>query len=73
MCLFHVPQVLYATEPQSDYLFAALVTVFQVHKDAPPKYENTNLLNVLKLYIKCLIHLVHIYHKLLDTISANTS
>ncbi|KAI0240506.1 ATP-dependent RNA helicase DHX33 [Lamellibrachia satsuma] len=28
-------KVLYAVEPQSDYLFAALVTVFQIHKEAP--------------------------------------
>ncbi|CAG5136665.1 unnamed protein product, partial [Candidula unifasciata] len=28
-------QVMYAKEPQSDYLFASLVTFFQIHKEAP--------------------------------------
>lgn len=29
-------QIYYAPEPQCDYVFAAMVTVFQIHKEAPP-------------------------------------
>ncbi|XP_074662354.1 ATP-dependent RNA helicase DHX33-like [Tubulanus polymorphus] len=32
-------QVMYAKQTQSDYLFAALVTVFKIHKQAPPAHD----------------------------------
>ncbi|XP_014680986.1 PREDICTED: putative ATP-dependent RNA helicase DHX33 isoform X2 [Priapulus caudatus] len=35
---YHV-EVLHSMEPQTDYLFAALVTVFQIHKREPPKSD----------------------------------
>ena len=34
-------KLMYAKEPQSDYIFSSLVTVFQIHKEAPPKYVLT--------------------------------
>lgn len=30
-------EVLHSVEPQEDYIFSSLVTVFQIHQDAPPK------------------------------------
>lgn len=33
----HKVDVFHATQPQEDYIFSCLVTVFQIHKEAPPK------------------------------------
>lgn len=30
-------EVLHAVQSQDDYLFSSLVTVFQIHQEAPPK------------------------------------
>lgn len=35
----HPIQVFYTKQPQSDYLQAALVTVFQIHQEAPPSHD----------------------------------
>ncbi|KAM6969733.1 ATP-dependent RNA helicase DHX33 [Aplochiton taeniatus] len=35
----HPIQVYYTKQPQSDYLQAALVTVFQIHQEAPPHHD----------------------------------
>ncbi|XP_047563598.1 ATP-dependent RNA helicase DHX33 isoform X2 [Lutra lutra] len=35
----HPIQVLYAKQPQQDYLHAALVSVFQIHQEAPPSQD----------------------------------
>ncbi len=35
----HTVEILYTRETQSDYLFASLVTVFQIHKQAPPNHD----------------------------------
>ncbi|KAK3087907.1 hypothetical protein FSP39_012332 [Pinctada imbricata] len=32
-------QVYYAPEPQSDYVFASVVTLFQIHKEEPPNQD----------------------------------
>ncbi|XP_074466767.1 ATP-dependent RNA helicase DHX33 isoform X1 [Sebastes fasciatus] len=35
----HPIQIYYTKQPQSDYLQAALVTVFQIHQEAPPSHD----------------------------------
>ncbi|XP_002732327.2 ATP-dependent RNA helicase DHX33-like [Saccoglossus kowalevskii] len=35
----HPIELLYSSMPQSDYLFAAIVTVFQIHQDEPPGHD----------------------------------
>ena len=30
-------RLMYAKQPQTDYIFSALVSVFQIHKVAPPR------------------------------------
>nr|XP_057943755.1 ATP-dependent RNA helicase DHX33 [Doryrhamphus excisus] len=35
----HPIQIFYTKQPQSDYLQAALVTVFQIHQEAPPSHD----------------------------------
>lgn len=33
-------QVYHSKQPQEDYLFSSLVTLFQIHKEAPAEYYN---------------------------------
>uniref|UniRef100_H3CT02 RNA helicase n=1 Tax=Tetraodon nigroviridis TaxID=99883 RepID=H3CT02_TETNG len=35
----HPIQIYYTKQPQSDYLHAALVTIFQIHQEAPPSHD----------------------------------
>ncbi|XP_061596117.1 ATP-dependent RNA helicase DHX33 [Cololabis saira] len=35
----HPIQIYYTKQPQSDYLQAALVTIFQIHQEAPPSHD----------------------------------
>ena len=34
----HEVEVYHATKSQDDYVFAALTTVFQINREAPPKF-----------------------------------
>ncbi|XP_056451575.1 ATP-dependent RNA helicase DHX33-like [Gadus chalcogrammus] len=35
----HPIQIYYTKQPQSDYLQAALITIFQIHQEAPPSHD----------------------------------
>lgn len=40
----HPIQVFHAVQTQDDYVFSCLVTIFQIHRDAPAKYVHDELI-----------------------------